>query len=168
MYCRSHCSPLSLYLLCTLLLETIHPQTQTSGMPSEGGSVHMDQTWVNIITVPCSSLEWSWFFFFFFYLSTHWWLWSPPYCFSVRALGSHPFLTFNCFPLEYYWVISWPNLSWFTKSPSRCLALPPPLVPVTTTVTLCLPLSYLCSALSVIPCSFGIFTRGRRDCAVEL
>lgn len=85
--------------------------------------------------------------------------------FSVRALESQPLLCSNRLPLEYYWIISRLNLPWFTISPSDCLALPPSLVPVTAAVTLCLPLPRLFSALSVIPCSLGIFTRGRRDCA---
>lgn len=44
-----------------------HPQTQTSlsGHADWGGNVHMDQTWVNIITAYCSSLEWSGADFFF-------------------------------------------------------------------------------------------------------
>lgn len=59
MYCSPRCSPLSLCLLCTLLLEMKHPQTFLCGLSEWGRSVHMDQTWVNIITAHCSSLEWS-------------------------------------------------------------------------------------------------------------
>lgn len=62
----------------------------------------------------------------------------------------------------------WPNPSQFIKSPSPLSSFfsSPPL---TMTLTLRLPLSYLFPALSVIPHSLGIFTRERDgECAGEL